>query len=133
VSYLLDSDRIIDALHSRQDALDLIIDLVADGVAISVITVGELYEGAYRGPRIRGRLAELRQFVHRFPVLPVTESIIEVFAEHRAQLRAQGTMIADLDLMIASTALYHGLILVTRNLRHFDHVPGLRIYGQSST
>jgi tRNA(fMet)-specific endonuclease VapC len=67
-----------------------------------------------------------------FPVLPVTEPIIEVFAEHRAQLRAQGTMIADLDLLIASTALYHDLDLVTRNLRHFRRVPGLRIYDQTS-
>jgi tRNA(fMet)-specific endonuclease VapC len=53
--------------------------------------------------------------------------------EHRAQLRAQGTTIADLDLLIASTALYHDLVLVTRNLRHFRRVPGLRIYGQTST
>jgi tRNA(fMet)-specific endonuclease VapC len=132
MSYLLDTDRIIGALHSRQDALDLIANLVTDGVAMTVITVGELYEGAYRGPNTQMRLAQLQQFVHQFPVLPVTEPIIEVFAERRAQLRAQGTMIADLDLLIASTALYHDLDLVTRNLRHFRRVPGLRIYGQTS-
>jgi predicted nucleic acid-binding protein len=133
VSYLLDSDRIIDALHSRHDAVDLVANLAADGIAISVITLGELYEGTYRGPNAQARLSQLRQFAHQFPILPVTEPVIEIFAEHRAQLRAQGTMIADLDLLIASTALHHDLILVTRNLRHFRRVSGLRIYGQTST
>ena len=130
MSYLLDSDRIIDALHSRQDAIDLISTVIVDGVAISVITVGELYEGTYRSPDPQMRMNQLRQFLSQFPVLPVTQPIVEVFAAERARLRAQGTPIADFDLLIASTALHHNLTLVTRNLRHFRRVSGLRIYGE---
>ena len=37
------------------------------------------------------------------------------------------TRIADMDLMIAATAIAHDLEMVTGNLRHFDRVPGLRI------
>jgi predicted nucleic acid-binding protein len=32
-----------------------------------------------------------------------------------------------MDLLIASTALIHGLTLVTHNLAHFVNVPGLTI------
>jgi predicted nucleic acid-binding protein len=44
------------------------------------------------------------------------------------------SLLADLyaapDLLIAATALRYELTLVTRNLRHFQRVPGLRIYQQ---
>ena len=132
MSYLFDSDGVIDALSSRQDALDHMSSLMADGIALSVITVGELFEGAYRVPVPQARIALLRAFIRQFPILPVPEPIVELFAEHRARLRSQGTVIADLDLLIASTALHHDLILVTRHLRHFTRIPGLRIFGQSS-
>lgn len=33
----------------------------------------------------------------------------------------------DLDPLIAATAIVHGLVLVTRNTRHFEHIEGLRI------
>ncbi len=67
-------------------------------------------------------------------MLPVTEEIAAVFARVRAGLREQGNLIADLDLLIAATAIAYDLTLLTRNRRHFERVPGLSIYddGQRS-
>lgn len=31
------------------------------------------------------------------------------------------------DTLLAATALTHGLVMVARNLRYFEHVPGLTI------
>ena len=45
----------------------------------------------------------------------------------KARLRAQGQLIADNDLYIASIALRHDLILLTGNLRHYERVSGLRV------
>jgi tRNA(fMet)-specific endonuclease VapC len=45
-------------------------------------------------------------------------------------LRQQGQVLPAPDLLIGATALAYGLILVTRNLRHFQRIPGLRIYQQ---
>jgi tRNA(fMet)-specific endonuclease VapC len=36
-------------------------------------------------------------------------------------------MLADADLQIAATAIYHGLELVTGNLRHFERIPNFRL------
>ena len=52
----------------------------------------------------------------------------DTFADVRRKLRMSGNMAPDLDVLIAATALAHGLTLVTGNLRHFARVPGLRIY-----
>jgi predicted nucleic acid-binding protein len=44
-----------------------------------------------------------------------------------------GLLIGDIDLLIAATALVHGDTLLTRNVRHFQRIPGLRLYQPTST
>jgi tRNA(fMet)-specific endonuclease VapC len=42
-------------------------------------------------------------------------------------LEARGLPIGPLDVLIAGTALAHGATLVTRNLREFSRVEGLKL------
>lgn len=51
------------------------------------------------------------------------------FARLRGDLRRKGQLIGDPDILIAATALHHDLMLVTRNLRDFQRVPGLTLYS----
>ena len=44
-----------------------------------------------------------------------------------AHLQRAGKRIEWADLVIAATALVHGLIVVTRNVRHFDRIDGLQV------
>jgi predicted nucleic acid-binding protein len=53
---------------------------------------------------------------------------MERFAFIRGELRANGQLIGDADLLIAATALEHDLTLVTQNLHHFNRIPGLKLY-----
>jgi len=56
---------------------------------------------------------------------------MERFAIIRGQLSRHGRrQIGDMDLLIAATAIHHELTLLTRNLRHFDMVPCLRIFRE---
>ncbi len=55
------------------------------------------------------------------------------FARIRGQLRATGQIIGDTDILIAATAIHHGLTLVTRNRRHYDRVPSLSVYEATAT
>lgn len=41
---------------------------------------------------------------------------------------SDGILIPDTDLLIAATAIYHNLALVTGNIRHFNRIPNLNIY-----
>ena len=49
------------------------------------------------------------------------------FGDIRAHLARLGTPIGPYDLQIAAIACAHDLTLVTRNVREFERVPGLRL------
>lgn len=63
----------------------------------------------------------------RASVIEVTTTIAERFGEIRAQQFASGQFTPEMDLLIASTALVHGLTLVTHNTKDFANVPGLQV------
>jgi tRNA(fMet)-specific endonuclease VapC len=60
------------------------------------------------------------------------DAVAEVYGRLRAELDLRGTPIGPNDLLIAATALAHGLTLVTRNEKEFGRVPGLRIENWES-
>lgn len=89
---------------------------------LSVVTVGEIEKGISRqerrDPRFARRLATwldtlLVSYAAR--ILPVSVGI----ARRWGRL-ADAHGHAGADLLIAATALQHGLMVVTRNVRHFD-------------
>ena len=89
-------------------------------VALSVITVEEIAFGlAWKpSPRVKDWL---RAFLEeQCEILPVTIEIAERGGELRGQLRAEGRTHTQADMLIAATADFHGLTLVTRNARDFQ-------------
>jgi predicted nucleic acid-binding protein len=60
-------------------------------------------------------------------VLPYDAAVAKVFGRIRAALELAGSRLNDADLQIGATAVYHGLELVTGNLRHFQRIPDLEI------
>jgi predicted nucleic acid-binding protein len=94
-----------------------------DTIHVSVVTLEELVFGIARAsPAARSRLARwLDAFVDARPiVLDVTSAIARASGELRAAREVRGRRVAQADMLIAATALAHGLTLVTRNVRDFD-------------
>jgi predicted nucleic acid-binding protein len=129
--YLVDSDWVIDALTNQPTALAALRRHAADGLSVSIVTFGEVFDGAYGFSDPQAHLAGFRRFLSGFVVLGLSDPIMELFAQHRSHLRRQGNLIPDLDLLIAATALHHSLTLMTRNRRHFQRIPSLRLYRTS--
>jgi predicted nucleic acid-binding protein len=129
--YLVDNDWIIDVLIGRIPAAREAIERLSDqGLAVSIITVGELYDGAYGYPDPERHLASFRAFLAPLPIVGLTDAIMELFARERSRLRRAGNLIPDFDLLIVATSLHYDLTLLTRNLRHFspERLPTLRLY-----
>jgi tRNA(fMet)-specific endonuclease VapC len=58
-------------------------------------------------------------------VLPLTDAIIVRGADIYAALYRRGALIGDADILIAASALEHGLVVATNNEDHFRRVAGL--------
>jgi|CXWL01.1.fsa_nt_gi predicted nucleic acid-binding protein len=98
-----------------------------DRVAISVIVYGEVQTGIVYSPRRLDDSERWERIVRGFDILDVTQEIADTWALLRGRLRRTGITVGDNDLLIAASALQHEMIVVTRNLRHFSHVPGLSL------
>ena len=128
MSYLLDTDWLIDYLGGREPARVLVESLLPSGLAISVITYAEFYEGVVDSPRGAEHLRKLEDFTVGVDVHGIDRTIAHIFGERRAALRARGLLIDNFDLLIAATALRFDLALVTRNTRDFERIEGLRLH-----
>lgn len=128
--YLVDSDWLIDAVGGIPLAVSTLARLSAEGLAVSIIAVAEVYEGAFGLADPEITLASFREFLSDYTTLPLSDSIVERIARLRASLRREGQLIPDMDLLIASTAMDENLVLVTRSQRHFARVPGLRLHEE---
>ena len=131
MSYLVDSDYMADWLKGRPEAVTLLRTLAPEGLAISLITYGEIYEGIYYGSNPRKHEQGFLRFLRQADVLPLNKPIMKRFARIRGHLRQTGSIIGQADILIAATALHHNLTLVTRNVRHFARIPNLTLYQPS--
>ncbi len=93
--------------------------------AVSFMTVGELYEGAFRGQWGARRLEELQETLHRYLLLAPTTSICQRWGEVRFNRRHQP--ISAQDAWIAATALHYACPLLTHNPDDFLEIPGLSV------
>lgn len=118
-----DSDVLIDALRGRREAADRIaFELRSGTLATTAISVFELLSGA------GGRAAE-RELVERLlrplTILPVDHAAAARAAEIRRMLEGTGTPIGMADYLIAGVCVSRSALLLTRNRKHFERVPGL--------
>lgn len=94
----------------------------------SAVVIGELYRGAFRSAARKRHLLNIRQRVlPAVTVLPYDAAVAQVYGLLSAKLEDTGSPLADADLQIAATAVYHDLELVSGNLRHFTRISQLRL------
>ena len=126
-SYMVDTDWAVFYLRGREPFVSLLKELRSKGLALSIISVGELFEGVFRAEHQQEKEAGPLDFLSGVGILEVNMPIARLFGQYRAELRQQGSLIGELDLLIGCTAVHHGLPLLTENTKHLGRIPGLRV------
>ncbi len=96
-------------------------------VAVSSITVSELYYGAQKSSNKRRNIQRVEDFLYPFDVLAYDDAASREYARIRATLEIMGQVIGPLDMLIAAHALSRKLILVTNNINEFSRIKSLQI------
>ena len=123
--YLLDTNIVIYVLKRRPIELLSLFNENASRMAISAITLSELFHGAEKSTRVSDNLVAIEDFCSRLEVLPYGAKAAQHYGAIRAGLEKTGQPIGVNDLHIAAHARSEGLTLVTNNLAEFERVPGL--------
>ncbi len=125
---LIDTDVVVDYLRAQPKAVRFL-NAQSDLLALSAVTVAELYAGVREGKETE----ILDGFINTFEILPVTEPVARQGGLWRRDYgKSHGVGLAD--AIIAATAAAAGAALVTLNRRHFPMYPAVKVpYTKAST
>jgi len=126
---LLDTDTLTEFLKRRNPNVGLHATayLLQHGVfTFSSVTRFEVLRGL-KEKGAESQIARFGEFCQRSTVLPVTEAVFDRASDLWVFGRQSGQPCQDADLLIAATALEHGLTLVTGNTSHFAWIPSLAL------
>jgi tRNA(fMet)-specific endonuclease VapC len=124
VKYLLDTDMCIYLLNGDERIKSRVAQAGVAAISVSILTVGELYFGAYNSARLEANLERIREFLSSPGpiVLSIDDAAAKYFGKFKAALRHDGKPIGDVDLLIAVIAASRGLKVVTNNTEHFERI-----------
>ena len=127
LNFLLDTNIVIYVIKAKPAPVAAVFNRHHGRMAISSITLAELFHGAHKSSNPSKNLSLIEDFCSRLTVLPYTEKAAEHYGNIRAELERKRTTIGVNDLHIAAHARSEGLIVVTNNAGEFERVSGLRI------
>ena len=126
-AYLLDTNVLSDLVRRPHGVITRRISLEGeDNVCTSIIVASELRFGA----RKRGSEQLTRQLdlvLSAIQVMPFEAPADRLYGKIRVDLEKRGSPIGPNDMFIAAQALALDCTLVTRNVREFSRVPGLKV------
>jgi tRNA(fMet)-specific endonuclease VapC len=124
MSVIADTDVLIDFLAGHEPSASRIaLELERGGLKTTAVSRFELLAGAI-GAR---QQAAVRTLIDAVPALPLDTLAADRAAEVRRALEKQGKPIGMGDSLVAGIVLAAAGILLTRNVKRFERVEGLRL------
>ena len=123
--YLLDTDVCIELIKHNERVLDKVEIVGADHCFVTEITIAELFYGAAKSGRPE-QFNDVEYILQSFDLKPLLPSL-RLYGENKAIPEDKGQMIGEFDLLIGSCAVHNNLVMVTSNLKHFDHIPNITL------
>lgn len=101
-------------------------------IALSFITVGELYAWTVLKKWGAKRIAELERHIKAAVIVPYDQDLCREYGRVKSECQNIGKAVSPNDLWIATSAIRHSIPLVTHNFNHFDGIPRLQIISEAN-
>ena len=115
--FLVDTDVVSYIAWKRPEARDFMPLVEGKMLAISFVTVGEMYFGAAHRGWGEKRISQMEEILRRYSTIPGTDDVAHRYGEVKKAFRSQ---VDENDMWIAATALAPDLPIITNNLKHFE-------------
>lgn len=132
MNYLIDTCVLSECVKKNPDAnvTEWFNRQQSEHLFLSAITIAEIKKGMCRIELLQpARYQELQQWLKRieakfcFRILPITDEVLNNWAQISADAELKGKKMAVMDSLIAATAYTHQLTVVTRNVDDFEVAP----------
>lgn len=97
-------------------------------LALSFMTVAELFQWAAIRNWGEQRIANLEMSLSNFLIIPIDIEVCRIWGNLRAERQAIGQIISPQDAWIAASAIRHNLPLVTNNAKDFQNITKLQVF-----
>jgi tRNA(fMet)-specific endonuclease VapC len=127
--YVLDTNVLTALLRGEAGPVSRLLALPRSQVLLPQPVVAEVLYGLARLPKSRRRTAlseRCQTLLTSMLRVDWTDEVSERFASVKAALERKGERLDDFDVAIAAHALARDAVLVSRNLKHMQRIPGLR-------
>ncbi len=129
--YILDTNTLIEFNAGTPSVIQHVLAVGVERCCMSVISLHELYYGAYYAKTIKEEYFEkemkmIKKLLEKFAVINLPKSS-DAYALIKNSLREKGQLIDEFDMVIAGQAIGEQLTVVTDNIKHFERIPGLKI------
>ena len=124
--YLLDTNICIFYLKGLFQLADKIEQVKLNNCFISEITLAELKFGAENSDKKKQNRLVVHELQNKIQIVPIIGAL-DLYAKEKARLRRAGTSLDDFDLLIGTTAIANGLIMVTHDTNHFKRLLGIQL------
>lgn len=124
---LLDTDVVSFLLKRDTRAAGYVPLLTGNRLALSFMTVAELFQWAAVRKWGARRVAALEQSLTAYLILPADVEMCRIWGVVRANRASVGKAVSPQDAWIAASALRHQLPLITHNASDFQGIPNLDV------
>lgn len=125
---VMDTSFLIGLIRKDTVAMELLDEVVDKGFSLSttVISILELYRGAYLSSKPEENLYHTNRTLEPFNVIGVDKEVYDIFGKLSAKLRREGKPMSEFDELIAALALCYDGMIITGD-EHFKQVPELEV------
>lgn len=124
--FVLDTNTVLDYFKGKGRVAERLLATTPSEVAVPAISAYEVWVGVLGSQNPKRRREQFESFLSVVEILPFEAEAGMRAAELRYKLERSGEGIGPLDTLIVATALVYGGVLVTRNVREFSRVTGLK-------
>jgi len=122
MTYLLDTDISSYYLRGRYNLNAIFEQKGVDNLRLSIVTVAEMKVLAHKNPQSAINIHSINTFSQSLGILHVDQNTWEIYSMMKAEIQRHGRIRGDLDILNASIAKQHNLIMVTNNVSHYQDV-----------